>query len=454
MIKRISPPVSVIILFAIVMFSIFVTTGQKVDAARLQDPDTPTPTPTFTPTPLTGLTLGNISYGRTSGPYITCSASVVATHTDPYRWDFDITYTYGDDENWTGSNFTYSIQFFTGVYNVNVPIWWNEYPITNEVMPARKITIVYPGVSGLDPLPYPSGNWSVPGQPIPYNDFTIEFSRLTGASEILVRTDSWHLTVATYPNVETPTATPTITLTPTITSTPTITLTPTITQTPTITRTPTRTATITRTPTKTRTPTRTRTPTKTGTPTKTPTNTSTPTATATPAPNSHGSGQCWMSGPSWPDYTVYFDIDLEGTNAVPAEWVVSIHNSKDTWNNVTPSHFTFIRQIGSGNTVSYEIPSEDEYIAGTNASPSTGPYVSAYTKINPLFDPFDTTIPPSSGAFSIQNLMTHEFGHWLYLHNVGAGCEDATMYGGISRGESYKIDLTLYDIEGINYQYP
>ncbi len=190
MVKRISPSVSILLLNVILVASVFVSSGKNVIAAPYQDFDTPTPTPTITPTSLTGLTLGNISYGCTSGPYMTCAASAVVTHTDPYRLDFDITYTYGDDETWTGSNFTYSIQFNTGVFYTDVPIWWNMYPITNEVMPTRKITIVYNGVSGLDPLPYPSGSWSVPGQPIPYNEFTIQFSRLTGASEILIRTDN------------------------------------------------------------------------------------------------------------------------------------------------------------------------------------------------------------------------------------------------------------------------
>jgi len=42
-----------------------------------------------------------------------------------------------------------------------------------------------------------------------------------------VRTDKWHLTVATYPNTGTPTSTPTITPTATLTNTPTLTPTPT-----------------------------------------------------------------------------------------------------------------------------------------------------------------------------------------------------------------------------------
>ncbi|HMR99739.1 MAG TPA: amidase domain-containing protein [Anaerolineales bacterium] len=221
-------------------------TGTISPAFLVQDPPTLTPTaassptltstptntatPTFTPTPLTGLTLASTTSGCTSGPYITCSASVVTTHTDPYRWDFDITYTYGDNRTNMGSNFTYKIKFNTGVYYSGVPIWWNMYPIANEVMPNRKIDIYYSGVSDLASMDYPSGAWTVPGQPIPYNDFTVVFSRTTTAPEKLVRTDKWHLTIATYPNVATPTNTPT--QTPTSTPTATFTPTPATTSTP------------------------------------------------------------------------------------------------------------------------------------------------------------------------------------------------------------------------------
>jgi hypothetical protein len=233
-----------------VMFLLFSLNANRVSSASsAQDEPTSTPTstasptlpftptststPTFTPTPLTGLTLASTTYGCTSGPYITCSASVVTTHTDPYRWDFDITYTYGDNRTNMGSNFTYKIKFNTGVYYSGLPIWWNMYPITNEVMPNRKIDIYYSGVPDLASMDYPSGTWTVPGQPYPYNDFTVIFSRTTTAPEILVRTDKWHLTIATYPNVATPTNTPTSTPTATFTPTASRTFTPTLTQTPT-----------------------------------------------------------------------------------------------------------------------------------------------------------------------------------------------------------------------------
>jgi hypothetical protein len=208
---------------------------------RLQSEDTYTPTssptstatPTFTPTPVTGLTFNGWSYGCTAGPYITCYASVTNTHTDPYRWDFDITFTYGDNRTNFGSTFSVTLEFLTGVFNTDVPIWWNMYPLQNEVMPNRLIDVQYVLTPDLPSMSYPSGNWTIQEQPSPYQKFWVKFTRVTTAPQILVRTDKWHLTLATYPNVVTPTNTPTKTNTPTITPTFTITSSPTITPTPT-----------------------------------------------------------------------------------------------------------------------------------------------------------------------------------------------------------------------------
>jgi hypothetical protein len=146
---------------------------------------------------------------------------VNSTQTDPYRWDFDITYTYGDNRTNMGSTFTLNLVFDTGVFYTDVPIWWKIYPITNEVMSNRWIDVAYSGVPDLNPMSYPSGSWTIPSQPSPYDSFWIRFSRVTGTTETLVRTDSWHVTVATY-DFQAPAPTATVTLTSIPTSTPTI----------------------------------------------------------------------------------------------------------------------------------------------------------------------------------------------------------------------------------------
>src|SRR5258706_1737050 len=142
------------------------------------------------------------NYGCTSGPYDSCSEEVSSKHTSAYRRNFDITYNYGVTRTIFGSNFNLSLVFNTGVYNTNFPIYWNIYPVVNQDMPNRSISVQYSGVSGLGTMSYPSGSWTVPGQPSPYSGFAINFSRATGGPEIFVRTDSWHVSVSTYPLVD------------------------------------------------------------------------------------------------------------------------------------------------------------------------------------------------------------------------------------------------------------
>ena len=110
--------------------------------------------------------------------------------------------------------------------------------------------------------------------------------------------------------------------------------------------------------------------THTATPTITSTITNTPTITWTPSntptavtytpiagtPQSNGSGPCWISGGSWTSYTAYFDIVLDGPSAIPSEWVTVIHDAKDAWNNVVPSQFQLVRQLGSANQILYQQP--------------------------------------------------------------------------------------------------
>lgn len=245
-------------------------------AMPITEPPILTATASPTSTPVAALTFTGWSYGCTNGPYITCSAAVTSTQTGPYRWDFDISYTYGDNHTGFESNFALELAFDTGVFYTEVPIWWEMVPITNEVMPTRWIDVAYSGVGDLDPMAYPTGSWTVPSQPSPYDTFRVTFSRITGKTEILTRTDTWHLTIATYNFIGTATPTPTQTRTSTP-ARPSRTPTKTVTKLPT--KTPTRTLTLTPSRTSTRTATLTRTP------SKTPTGTSTKTPTPTPTSN-------------------------------------------------------------------------------------------------------------------------------------------------------------------------
>jgi hypothetical protein len=205
------------------------------------------------------------------------------------------------------------------------------------------------------------------------------------------------------------------------------------------------------TPTSTPTVTPTETPTDTPTPTFTPTHTNTPTFIPTNTfipgtPHSNGSGTCWSSQESWATDTVYYDISTSSIpgNITEADWVSSIEAAVHTWTNVTPSNFTFVRQVGSSNTVRFEVPNDESKLAASAPAPSSGFITSGYTKINPnyLWDVNNTPIPGNPGnngssiTYNLQNVVTHELGHWLYLNDINdSNCRDVTMDYSSGHGE-------------------
>jgi len=60
-----------------------------------------------------------------------------------------------------------------------------------------------------------------------------------------------------------------------------------------------------------------------------------------------------------------------------------------------------------------------------------------------------------AGKLDVQNVVTHELGHWLTLLDVsGAYDTEKTMYYLTDYGETKKRTLHIDDIDGINYIYP
>lgn len=197
------------------------------------------------------------------------------------------------------------------------------------------------------------------------------------------------------------------------------------------------------------------------TPTSTPTATFTPTPTITPTntfipgtPHDHGSGTCWRSAGWWSGYGATYNFH----SSLPSTFESSIDASAQTWNDVFPSSFSFNRSIFSTYLVRYEVPLDNpDYVAGTIASPSTGPFNFAVTRLNPN-KTWDTNIPPASNTHSVQAVMTHEFGHWIFLGDIyrvsQPGCTHVTMDEVINPGDFGEITLASEDENGINWQYP
>lgn len=208
-------------------------------------------------------------------------------------------------------------------------------------------------------------------------------------------------------------------------------------------------------PTATPTATFTNTPTNTPTATSTYTPTSTPTftPTVTPTPNRSGNGTCWSTGASWPDYYANYTID---SATIPTDWVNSINNAANTWTSVTPSHFVFYNVPGTNNIIDKGHLVNPSHLALASIyATSTTPI----TKVILTFSDtqsFDTNNPPASGTHSVENVATHEFGHWLSIHDTydNQNCGDVTMYGFIAINETKKISLESADEAAINWQYP
>ncbi len=206
------------------------------------------------------------------------------------------------------------------------------------------------------------------------------------------------------------------------------------------------------------------TPTATFTPTSTPTVTPTSTPTNTPPPNHGGSGTCWSSANSWEGYTAFYAID-RNTIPVSKGWDDSIIAAARTWNDVVPSHFEFVYSEVSINVISFQQPSDQNALAEVGPLPILDviDITQKWMKINPAYS-WDTNNTPTQGnpdsngetTFNVQNVVTHELGHWLMLWDTydTTNCAYVTMYEWIEPGEIKKITLEGPDIEAINWQYP
>jgi hypothetical protein len=164
-----------------------------------------------------------------------------------------------------------------------------------------------------------------------------------------------------------------------------------------------------------------------------------------------GSGYCWTSEGAWTSNTIKFRID----GSVPSSsMITAIRASAQTWTNIAASSVTFSEQ-SSTNYVAYGLV-DARYAALTY--PGTygqNPLTQVNTTLNSYYV---WTSNGTTGAFDVQNVMTHEFGHWLFLDDKNdSACSDETMYWSIVQGpapETKKRTLELPDINGAAYQYP
>jgi len=132
---------------------------------------------------------------------------------------------------------------------------------------------------------------------------------------------------------------------------------------------------------------------------------------------------------------------------IPVDWFPFIDAAASTWSN-TGAKISFFNSTNSPKGYfEYTVPSNENWLAETQFN---GSY--AITRLNPL-KPWSTS--GAGNAFDVQNVATHEFGHWLKLvdqYYLGID-EDKTLYGVVTQGETKKRSLFNTDKMGARYMY-
>lgn len=139
---------------------------------------------------------------------------------------------------------------------------------------------------------------------------------------------------------------------------------------------------------------------------------------------------------------------------IPASWNASIDASTSTWNNVGAA-FRLVNDSSSVNELSYKdlVATYGSSYANTLAvtttwsSTSTGQISKATIEINNSW-PWNVT--GDAGGPDVQNVLTHEFGHWMRLLDIysPSTCSEVTMWGSAASGETKKRTLEQPDLDG------
>jgi predicted Zn-dependent protease len=152
-------------------------------------------------------------------------------------------------------------------------------------------------------------------------------------------------------------------------------------------------------------------------------------------------------GYKWPSYPVSVDVS---DSSFPSSWTTALANAMSAWN-AASSPFYF--NIGSsGHQVKCANNGNDGYPAITHTYPPSGQFTDIDTVFNTYY-PWSTS--GGANALDVQNIATHELGHWLVLWDLtGDSNKEKTMYYQTDYGETKKRTLETDDLNGINYIYP
>lgn len=151
-------------------------------------------------------------------------------------------------------------------------------------------------------------------------------------------------------------------------------------------------------------------------------------------------------GYKWNSYPVSIDVS---DPSFPSSWIGSLANSMSTWN-AASSPFYF-NSGASGHKVKCANNGNNGIPAFTIVSHSGSRILDCDITFNTYYN---WSTSGGSGAYDVQNVTTHELGHWLSLSDLYGGSDtEKTMYGYVSTGETKKRSLDTDDLNGINAIY-
>lgn len=192
-------------------------------------------------------------------------------------------------------------------------------------------------------------------------------------------------------------------------------------------------------------------------------------------------GDYKYTGIHWPStaFPVHYTIDPANPNGLVAETVqATVDASFATWEDADAGGNVVVDFMGDGfasvlvnplntsdgnNTICWR-PLSSSYPGAIGITVTWYHYAGKRDKIIDECDtilnsdyPWSINIPGTTGfaSFDVQNIMTHELGHWLLLGDLYSKRDsELTMYGYGSTGETKKDTLGRGDVLGINAIYP
>ncbi len=157
------------------------------------------------------------------------------------------------------------------------------------------------------------------------------------------------------------------------------------------------------------------------------------------------------SGHHW-DYGNPTYVDVTILSEVPVAWDNAIAYAMSAWNKAGAKfHF---RVGNAGHTIGFKnLWQYPDALAVTYVRESSST-MRITDKDTDISSRYSWDVNGVSYKYDVQNVMTHEFGHWLNLGDLKNSWDYwKTMYGSAAPGEIYKRTLETDDINGIRAIY-